>query len=484
MSSKFYITTAIDYVNAQPHLGHAYEKIVADVYARWHRMLGEKVFFLIGSDENAKKVAEAAKQAGLDPQTFTDQIVQKFKELYSLLNISYDYFVRTTEDRHKKAVQTVFSKLYKKGDIYKGQYRGLYCVACEAFYLERELKAGLCPIHHTRPEIVEEPSYFFKLSKYQNQIVNHIKKNSQFILPESRRTEILNRLNQPLKDVSISRYRQEWGIKIPFDPEYTIYVWFDALLNYISALDWPEGKFKKFWPANIHLIGNEILWFHTVIWPAMLLALDLPLPKTVFSHGMITLGGQKLSKTRGIVVDPFELVKKYGSDQLRYFLIREAPLGQDLDFSEKAMKERINGELVADLGNLVNRVLVLAEKFSGKIEGEPELEKELDFIKIKKYMDNFEPHHALDTIWQFIRAANKYINERQPWKLSGDKLGHVLYNLLESIRVIAILIEPFLPLTAQKIAQQLGMKLGNFSNLKFEKWSGKIQRGPVLFEKV
>ncbi len=484
MPTKFYITTAIDYVNAQPHLGHVYEKIIADVYARWHRLLGHKVFFLLGTDENAKKVAEAARQAGLDPQTFTDTMAPKFKELYSLFGVSNDYFIRTTEERHKKVSQAVFERLYKKGDIYKGKYRGLYCVACEAFYLERELRAGLCPVHHTKPEFVEEPSYFFKLSRYKKQILEYIQKNPQFIQPPERRHEILNRLKEKLHDISVSRYKQAWGIKVPFDPDHTIYVWFDALLNYISALDWPEGKFKQFWPADVHIIGNEILWFHTVIWPAMLLALGLPLPKAVFSHGMITSGGHKLSKTRGLTIDPLELAKKYGPDQLRYFLIREAPLGEDLDFSEQALKERINGELVSDLGNLVNRVLVLAEKFDGKIEGRPELEKELDFDKIKKFMDQFKPHHALDAIWQFIKVANKYVNDRQPWRLSGKELGHILYNLLESLRVIAILIEPFLPHTTQKINLQLGLNSGTLKDLRFGPWKGKIKRGPLLFEKV
>ncbi|MBL7206177.1 MAG: methionine--tRNA ligase [Candidatus Aenigmarchaeota archaeon] len=482
---KFYITTAIDYVNAKPHLGHAYEKICADIIARWKRLEGFDVFFLTGTDENAQKNKQAAEKAGIPVRKFVDQNANFFIEMCKVLNISYDEFIRTTEERHIKVSQQIFQKIFDKGDIYKGKYEGLYCTGCEAFKTEKDLVNGRCPEHKEKPKFISEESYFFKLSKYKAYILDLIK-NKGLIFPKSKENEILQRLNEEeLKDLCVSRNSLEWGINVPFDKTHTIYVWMDALVNYISAIGYTnDPKFKKYWPADMHIIGKGINWFHTVIWPAILKSADIEPPKLVPIHGYITINGKKISKSLGNVIDPVELVKKYPADTIRYYLAKVVPYIDDGDFSEKSLKERINGELVSDLGNLVNRVLTLSDKFSGKIEGTPELDKKLDFQKIQKKMDKLELHHALEEIWQFVRECNKYVNEKEPWKLEGKELSHVLYNLLEALRVTSILIHPFIPTTSEKINQQLGTKLGTFKDLKFKEFKGKPKKGELLFEKV
>jgi methionyl-tRNA synthetase len=484
MKGKFYITTAIDYVNAKPHLGHAYEKICSDVIARWRRARGEDVFFLTGTDENAQKNEQAAKKAGVAVKAFVDRNSKAFIQLCKALDISNDYFIRTTEERHVKTSQEIFQKVFDAGDIYKGHYEGYYCTGCEAFLTEKGLVKGKCPEHGTDPEWLKEESYFFRMSKYQKKIEALLSKKG-FILPESRRTEILNRIKEEgLKDISVSRVNLSWGIPVPFDKKHKIYVWFDALINYVSALDYPGGaKYRKYWPADVHVIGKGINWFHTVIWPSMLLSAGIELPKHVFVHGYVNVSGQKMSKSQGTVVDPMELAKKYGSDAVRYFLIRDIPFGGDGDFSEDALKARINGELLADLGNLVSRVLTLAERCKS-FEGRPDLEAKLDFAKVDKLMENYELHSGLNEVWGFIRSVNKYINETQPWKLEGKPLENVVYNLLESLRVIAILVEPFIPETAAKINKQLGVKAGSFRDLKFRPFVGKPKKGEHLFKKV
>jgi methionyl-tRNA synthetase len=460
---KFYLTTAIDYVNARPHLGHAYEKICSDVIARWHRLRGDDTFFLTGTDENAQKNEQAAKKAKKDTKTFVEENTKVFKELCEKFNISNDYFIRTTQPLHFRVSQDIIQKAFDKGDIYKGYYEGYYCTGCEAFLTEKDLDHDKCPEHGTKPEWIKEENYFFKMSKYQSEIEKLLSKKG-FVLPDYRRIEMLNRIKEEgLKDLSVSRVNLDWGIPVPFDKKHKIYVWFDALINYVSALDPPNGeKYKKYWPADVHVIGKGINWFHTVIWPTMLLSAGIPLPKSVYVHGYVNIKGKKLSKTTGVVVDPIDLAEKYGADAIRYFLIRDIPFGGDGDFSEEALKERINGELLSDLGNLASRVLTLAER-TDKIEGTAELEKNLNF---------------------FIRSVNKYINQYEPWKLQGQKFSNVLYNLVESLRVISILIEPFIPETADKINKQLGIRAGSVKDLKFRKFTGKIQKGEHLFKKI
>ena len=483
---RFYITTAIDYVNAKPHIGHAYEKICADVLARWHRLKGDEVHFLTGTDENAQKNEKAAREAGVPVRKFVDQNSRAFIRLCKTLNVSNDDFIRTTEERHTRVSRQIFQKVFDRGDIYKGKYEGLYCVGCEAFKTEKDLVDGKCPEHGKEPEFVSEEAYFFRMSNYTQKILELLKSKT-FVLPESRRNEMINRVeSEGLKDLCVSRKGLKWGIETPIDPEHKIYVWIDALVNYISGLGYPDGDlYRKFWPADMHLIGKGINWFHTVIWPSILMSAGVPVPRNVFVHGYVNVGGAKISKSGvGISVDPIGLIGKYGADAMRYFLLREIPFGEDGDFTEEALVKRINGELAADLGNLASRVLTLAGKFDGKIEGKPELEKDLNFKGIEDKMGSLELHHALDGVWDFIRACNKYINDREPWKLKGKELGQVLYNLLEGLRAIAILVSPFIPGTAEEINRQLGVKPGAFRDLKFRAWAGKPKKGKHLFERV
>jgi methionyl-tRNA synthetase len=481
---KFYITTPIYYVNDKPHIGHAYTTIIADILARWHRIKGEKVFFLTGTDEHGEKVEKAAKDVGKSPKEFVDEIVEQFKSTWKKLNISYDDFIRTTEERHEKVVIEVIKKIAENGDIYKGEYEGWYCTPCESFWTEIQLKNGKCPQCEREVKRLKEESYFFRLSKYQEKLLKFYEENPEFLSPSFRAAEIINRVKGGLKDISITRTTVKWAIPFPLDTKHFIYVWVDALINYISALGLESEKFNEFWPADVHLVGKEINWFHSVIWPAMLMSAGFELPKKVFAHGWWTVEGKKMSKSLGNVVNPVEIAEKYSADALRYFLVREMPLGDDGDFSEKSLIARINGELVADLGNLVYRVVTLAEKFDGKIEGEPELEKNLDLEKIDDFMEKFDLFNALNEIWKFVRAANKYINEKEVWKLKDKELANALYNLLEACRIIAILIYPFMPSTAEKINEQLGVKLGSLKDCKFKKFEGKVKKGEYLFKKV
>lgn len=481
--SKFYITTPIYYVNDVPHIGHAYTTIVADVLARWHRLNGEDVFFLTGTDDHGKKVATAAKEAGKTPQAFADSVVKRFHEAWKKLNISNDDFIRTTEKRHEKVVVEIIKLMEKAGDIYKGEYEGWYCTPDETFLTETQLVNGKCPECGRDVETVKEESYFFRLSKYQKALLDLYKKNPDFISPKNRRQEIINRVQAGLKDLSITRETVKWGIPYPGDPKHVVYVWVDALTNYLSAIDYPGAKFKKYWPADVHMMAKEILWFHSVIWPAILMSCRLPLPKKVFAHGWLTIDGEKMSKSRGNVVDPIKLTDKYPVDTVRYFLVREIPLGDDGDFSEKALIQRINGELVSDLGNLASRVLTLAERCKS-FQGKDELSKNLDFKKIQAYVEQIELHHAIMEIFAFIRSVNKYINEKEPWKLQGKELEQVVYNLLKSLRVISILISPFMPSTSEKLNAQLGVKPGTFKDLKFGKFAGKPKKGEHLFTRI
>lgn len=479
---KFYITTAIDYVNAPAHVGHAYEKTCADVLARWHRLKEDDVFFLTGTDENAEKNEQAAKEVGIETKKFVDLNTKKFMYLCKKLNLSNNDFIRTTEDRHVKVAQSIFKKLYDKGYIYKGRYEGLYCVGCESFLTEKDLIDGKCPEHNKVPELIKEEAYFFKLSKYKDKIIKLLK--TKFVFPESRRKEVLTRIeDEGLKDLCVSRTGLNWGIDTPIDKNYKIYTWVDALSNYISALNYPDGEnFKNYWPADVHLIGKGINWFHSIIWPAILLSAGIKLPKLILVHGYLTIDGKKISKSLGNAINPIQLIQKYGADALRYFLIRNIPFGDDGDFSEEALRNRINGELVNELGNLVSRSLAIASKFEGKIEGKAEINLELK--KINKFMEKYELHNVLNEIWAFIKRVNVYINEKEPWKLKGKEFGNVLYNLVESLRIISILISPFMPETSEKINKQLGVEKGLLKDCIFRKFEGKIKKGEHLFNRI
>ncbi len=483
--AKFYITTPIYYVNDKPHIGHAYTTIAADVIARWHRLKGEEVFFLTGTDEHGEKAEQAAKKEGKTPKEFVDGIVDQYIRIWKELNISYDYFIRTSDPSHEKIVKQLVEKIYKNGDIYKGYYEGWYCVPDETFWTDLQLKDGKCPECGRDVKKIKEESYFFKLSKYQDKLLEFYKKNPGFLSPKFRSKEILNRVEDGLKDVSITRTTIKWAVPFPMDEKHTLYVWIDALINYISALGWPDGKrFKEFWPADIHLIGKEINWFHSVIWPALLFSAGIEPPKKVFAHGWWTIDGKKISKSLGNAIDPVALAKKYSLDAFRYALLREMPLGDDGDFSEKTLAVRLNNELAAELGNLLNRAVTIAEKYDGAIEGSPELESSLNVDKIDEAMERINTFDALSEIFLFIKAANKYVNDKEPWKLKGKELGGVLYNLLESLRIISILISPFTPGTSEKINAQLGVKAGALEDCKFGKHAYKVKKGEYLFKKI
>ena len=464
--NKFYITTSIPYANAQGHIGHALEFVQADVVARYHRAKRENVFFLTGTDEHGIKIAKAAADKGVNPQDFTDQISARFGELTRVLNISNDDFIRTTDQkRHWPAVKEVWQKLGANGDLYKKQYEGLYCSGCEAFITEKELADGRCAIHKKAPEKVAEENWFFKLSKYESQIKEKIEGGELRIVPEGRKNEVLSLINQGLQDVSFSRPKEklQWGIPVPGDETSVIYVWADALVNYISALEYSGGeKFKKYWPADVHIVGKDILRFHATIWPAILLSLGIELPRTIFVHGFITMEGQKMSKTIGNVIDPFELVQKYGVDAVRYFLLREIPPTEDGDFSYEKFETRYNADLAGGLGNLVARVVTLAAK--SKIQNPKSkisvqnsnlrnliLETEKN---VGKHIEEFRFNDALIAIWEIIHFCDKYIDEKKPWVESPDQ-KEVIDDLLLAITEIGELIKPFLPETASKIQKQI-----------------------------
>jgi len=457
---KFYITTSIAYTNALPHIGFALETIQADVLARYHKSLGEDVFYLTGTDEHGIKIAKAAKQAGKSPEEFTDQISAKFKELSSLLNLSNNDFIRTTDQkRHWPAIKKLWLKLKENNDIYKKKYQGYYCSGCEAFITEKDLDNGKCPNHDQKPELVEEENYFFKLSKYLPQIKEKIEKDEIKIIPETRKNEVLGYIKAGLEDISFSRAKEKyWGFPVPDDEKQTIYVWGDALPNYISAIGYAQEteQFKKYWPADVHCIGKDILKFHALIWPAMLLSLGLELPKNIFVHGFISVDGQKMSKSLGNVIDPFELVKKYGVDPVRYFLLREIPAFEDGDFSYEKFEQRYNSDLANGIGNLVARVA----KMAGDINPETKIQnsKIEKVIKetqknYKKALEEFKFNEALKSIWDLISFCDKYIEETKPWEQNkGAKL--ILADLSFTIDVIADLLEPFLPETSEKIKKR------------------------------
>jgi methionyl-tRNA synthetase len=492
---KYYITTAIDYPNAMPHIGHAYEKVLADSLARWNRLLGKDVFFLTGVDEHGQKIEKAAKEAGKEPQKFVDEMVRHFIKMNEALEVSYDRFLRTTEKEHEKIALAIFEKVKSKGLIYKGEYEGLYCVGCEAFYTEKDLVEGKCPFHNKEPEKIKTESYFFKLSEFQDRLVEYINNNPGFIQPETRRNEILSRLKEPLRDLSISRTNFKWGIPVPGDPDHVLYVWFDALLNYLSGIDYPGEKFKKFWPADCQQIGKDIIWFHTVIWPSILMAIDLPLPKQIFVHGFLTVDGMKMSKSLGNVLDPVKLAEEYGAEKIRYFLLRDVNPKEDGDISMPKLIERTNADLADALGNLLQRATVMTHKyFEGKIpecgeltDAENKLAGCLPKIdELDELMQQCLVNRCAEKIWEFVAACNKYINETEPWKVKDEaRLSTIIYVLIESLRNIAILIAPLIPGSAEHISKQIGQELGTLQDVEFRtSTKGQVEDAKILFQKA
>jgi methionyl-tRNA synthetase len=480
MTLSFYITTPIYYVNAKPHLGHAYTTIVADVARRFADMRGLDSFFLTGTDEHGDKIVRSAKSENLSPKLYVDMISNLFKQLWPELNIQYDRFVRTTDSHHVRLVERILQKIYDSGDIYFSEYEGLYCFGCERFYAERELVEGKCPDHETVPETIKESNYFFKMSRYQDWLIDHIKSHPDFIRPERYKNEVLAFLREPLEDLCISRpkKRLQWGITLPFDPEYVTYVWFDALINYISAVDYPDGSdFKKFWPHVQHVVAKDILKPHGIYWPIMLKAAGIPLYNHLNVHGFWLSEDSKMSKSLGNVVEPLRMKEVYGLDAFRYFLMRDMVFGLDSSFSETALVERINADLANDFGNLFSRVLAMAHKYyKGKVpEVDTAIEKELDLglsddavSAVEGFaaaMERFEFHKALMSVWTFVSRMNKYIDVMAPWELaknpaSQKQLDAVMYNLLEGLRVLSGLIYPVMPDTAKTMQEHLGLDSG------------------------
>lgn len=505
---KYYITTPIFYPNATPHIGTAYTTVAADAFARYHRMKGDDVYFLTGTDENAQKIVRKAESEGLDPKSYVDGIVERFKSLWDELDISNDDFIRTTEERHHKVVQALFTKLHDQGDIYKSEYEGWYCTPCETFWPESKLIDGKCPNADCRREVelLKEESYFFRLSKYQDVLLKHIQENPDFIQPASRRNEMIRFIEGGLEDLCVSRTTFQWGIQVPFDPKHVVYVWLDALINYISALGYPDGElYKKYWPAEVHLMGKDIVRFHAVIWPIILIALGIPLPKKVYGHGwFLSKEGGKISKSRGNVQDSFELIRRYGSDAIRYFLLREMQVGADGTYSEENLVERLNSDLANDLGNFASRSLAMIVKYRGGIvpnAGEDTaLEQELKALsrevkaKVEERMEALDPAGALESIWRLVARMNKYVDETAPWALAKQednqaRLDHVLHTFAEAIRIFAILCAPFMPKLPSKMFRLLGVDQEMLRWEDIDQWNmiprgTRVEKGQPLFPRV